>query len=603
MGKSKRQIEAAKKKLAKENKGKKNVGGSSNNTETETTNAPGTDGEKVDGTVQEPDGDYRTCTGVLVSRPTAQDIKIDGFSLIAHGNVLIQDTMIELTIGRRYGLLGSNGSGKSTFLKCLAKREVPIPDHVDIWYLAEEESPKDTSAFDCVVQVGRDSVARLEKLAEDELVNSGPESEFLAELYNRLDDLNPATFEQRAGTLLFGLGFSQEMVNKPTKDLSGGWRMRVALAKALFARPALLLLDEPTNHLDLETCIWLENYLANYPYCLVVISHSQDFLNGVCNNIIHLTPLRTLRSYTGNYDQYVQTKKELDVQQMKKYQKEQDDIKHIKQFIASCGTFSNLVRQAKSKQKILDKMEAAGLTEKVVDDAKFIFDFPPCDPLPPPVVSFINLGFAYSGLQKDLLYTGLNLSVDMDSRVALVGPNGAGKSTLLKLILNELDPTIGQLRKHLDVKIGKYSQHSTDQLDQEKTVLDFMIDHYPHIKMEMEDWRKAIGRYGISGKQQTTQIKKLSDGLKSRLVFAMLALEKPNMLLFDEPTNHLDMECIDSLADAINSFNGGMILVSHDFRLINQVAKTIWVCDKKTITIWPGTIASYKKSLLKHMKF
>jgi ATP-binding cassette subfamily F protein 2 len=387
--------------------------------------------------------------------------------------------------------------------------------------------------------------------------------------------------------------------------MSGGWRMRVALAKALFARPSLLLLDEPTNHLDLETCIWLEGYLSDYPYCLVIISHSQDFLNGVCTNIVHLTPKRTLKVYTGNYDQFIKTKAEMEVQQTKQYQKEQDDIKHIKQFIASCGTFSNLVKQAKSKQKILDKMEARGLTEKVAEDVKFNFKFPNIEPLAPPVLSFIDVGFAYSGEVKDMLYRNLNLAVDMDSRIALVGPNGAGKSTLLKLITGEdgMDPTEGQLRRHLDLKLGQYSQHSNDQLEKEKTVLDFMMDSYPDKKMEVEEWRKSIGRYGISGKQQKTLIGELSDGLKSRVVFAMLAIERPNMLLFDEPTNHLDMDCIDSLAEAINEFNGGMILVSHDFRLIDQVAKTIWVCDNRTITPWKKGIRDYKKSLMRKMKF
>lgn len=538
-----------------------------------------------------------------MSRPTARDVKIDAFSLIAHGQVLIQDTLIELTIGRRYGMIGSNGSGKSTFLRCLANREVPIPDHLDIWYLEEEEQPSAVTAFDCVVQVGKDAVARLEMLADKVMEEEGPESEFLAEIYSKLDDQDPSTFEVRAGVLLYGLGFSKEMAAKQTKDLSGGWRMRVALAKALFARPSLLLLDEPTNHLDLETCIWLENYLATYPHCLVVISHSQEFLNTVCTNILLLTPKRTLAVYSGNYDQFVKTKAELEIQQMKQYAKEQDDIKHIKQFIASCGTFSNMVKQAKSKQKILDKMEAAGLTEKVEQGHQFNFRFPDCDRLAPPVLSFINLGFAYSGKEEDMLYRGLELGVDMDSRIALVGPNGAGKSTLLKLICKEIDPTVGQMRSHLDLKLGRYHQHSTDQLDPDLEVLDFMQKRYPEKKMEEEDWRKAIGRYGISGKQQKTKIGELSDGLKSRIVFAMLALERPNMLLFDEPTNHLDMECIDSLAEAINAFNGGMLLVSHDFRLISQVAKSIWVCDKKTIRAYPGTIGEYKKSLMKNMKF
>jgi len=588
MGKSKRQIAKAKAKIAKENK---NKAGTKNVTEEKSQADEATN--------------YMSTTGVLVSRETARDVKIDAFSLIAHGNVLIQDTMIELTIGRRYGLIGSNGSGKSTFLRCLAHRQVPIPDHMDLWYLEEEEEPSEKTAIECVLEVGKDEIVRLEQLAEEVLEAQGPESELLADIYGKLDDLEPEHFETRAGVLLHGLGFRGQMRHRATKDMSGGWRMRVALAKALFARPSLLLLDEPTNHLDLETCIWLEGYLSDYPYCLVIISHSQDFLNGVCTNIVHLTPERTLKVYSGNYDQFIKTKKEMEVQQTKQYLKEQDDIKKIKQFIASCGTFSNLVKQAKSKQKILDKMEARGLTPKVFEETQFNFRFPDIEPLAPPVLSFIDVGFAYSGKQCDMLYRGLNLAVDMDSRIALVGPNGAGKSTLLKLITGEDDmsPTEGQLRRHLDVKIGQYSQHSNDQLDKEKTVLDFMIDSYPKRQMEVEEWRKAIGRYGITGKQQKTLIGELSDGLKSRIVFAMLAIERPNMLLFDEPTNHLDMECIDSLADAINEFNGGMILVSHDFRLINQVAKTIWVCDNKTITTWSRGIKDYKKSLMKKMKF
>jgi ATP-binding cassette subfamily F protein 2 len=319
--------------------------------------------------------------------------------------------------------------------------------------------------------------------------------------------------------------------------------------------------------------------------------------------MMHLTPTCKLVNYTGNYDQFVQTKKELEVNQMKKYSKEQEDIKHIKAFIASCGTYSNLVRQAQSKQKIIDKMEAAGLTEKVVESQQYHFEFPFCEKLPPPILMFQKVGFAYSGdMNNGALYDGLELGVDMDSRIALVGPNGAGKSTLLKLMLEELKPTNGEIRKHLDLSIGRYDQHSNDQLDASMCPLDFIRKVYADKNLEEQEWRSYLGRFGVSGTMQKQPIGCLSDGQKSRVVFAMIAVTRPNLLLLDEPTNHLDMECIDALARAINSFNGGVVLVSHDFRLIDQVAKQIWICDNHTIHIHKGDIRSYKKELITKMK-
>eukprot|EP00471_Norrisiella_sphaerica_P012208 CAMPEP_0184494716 /NCGR_PEP_ID=MMETSP0113_2-20130426/29413_1 /TAXON_ID=91329 /ORGANISM="Norrisiella sphaerica, Strain BC52" /LENGTH=596 /DNA_ID=CAMNT_0026880581 /DNA_START=106 /DNA_END=1896 /DNA_ORIENTATION=+ len=544
---------------------------------------------------------YRSVTGVLTSRKLARDIKIGSFSLISWGNELIMDTDLELTIGRRYGLLGVNGSGKSEFLKCIANREVPIPDWVDLFLLSEEQKPSEFTAMEIVISKAKKEVERLEKLAEDVLEEDGADSPTLQDIYDRIESLDPSTFNARAGRILKGLGFGEAMMKKSTKDMSGGWRMRVSLAEALFIKPSLMLLDEPTNHLDLESCVWLEQYLSTEcnNQCLVIVSHSQDFLNGVCTNICHITPKKTLKYYGGNYDMFQQVKKENEINQMKQYEKQQADIKKIKQFISSAGTYSNLVKQAKSKQKILDKMKADGLIEPPEKERQFRFDFPNCERLPPPVLALNDVGFAYSGDMKDALYRKVNCGVDMDSCVALVGPNGAGKSTLLKLFCGDLTPTEGEIKRHIHLSFGRYHQHSVEQLDTSKTPLEFVPAQFPDIKKEEQEWRGHLGRFGISGKLQKTKIGKLSDGQRTRIVFAMLALQSPNMIILDEPTNHLDMESIDSLAGAINRFNGGVFLVSHDFRLIDQVAKEIWICDNKTVSTWKGTIQQYKAMLVK----
>jgi len=537
-----------------------------------------------------------TVTGVFTSRKGSRDIKFESFFMNFKGKELISDATLELNFGRRYGLIGANGCGKSSFLGCLADREIPIPSHIDIYLLREEVDPTERSALQTVIDSAIAEQVRLEKEAEVLLAEEGPDSDNLQDVYDRLDKLDPSTFESRAGELLHGLGFSQKAMDKKTKDMSGGWRMRVALAKALFIQPTLLLLDEPTNHLDLEACVWLEEYLKNYDRILVVISHSQDFLNGVCTNIINFRRQK-LYNYTGNYDTYIKTREELEANQMKQYTKQQEDIAHIKQFIASCGTYSNLVRQGKSKQKILDKMEADGLIEKVVADPIFSFQFPLCGKLPPPVLSFNDVSFSYSGKEEDFLYTHLDFGVDLDSRIALVGPNGAGKSTLLKLMCQELIPTLGQVSAHTHLRIGRYHQHFVNQLDLTKAPLDYIRDKFSDMKLEEEAWRSKLGRFGITGSLQKQTISTLSDGQKSRIVFAEIALKNPHLLLLDEPTNHLDMECIDALAGAINEFDGGLVLVSHDFRLINQVAKEIWVCDQLTVKKWNGDIQSYKAKL------
>jgi ATP-binding cassette subfamily F protein 2 len=388
-----------------------------------------------------------------------------------------------------------------------------------MFYLQDEADPTDRTALQSVVDHVKEEIAKLHQLEEKLLVEHGPDDERLQGIYERLEELDPNTFETRAAELLFGLGFNKAMMAKSTKDMSGGWRMRVALARALFAAPALLLLDEPTNHLDLEACVWLEECLRNYKKSLILVSHSQDFLNGVCTHIIEIAN-QTCTYYSGHYDAYKKTRAENEALQAQRYDKEQAEIKHIKDFIGSCGTYANMMKQAKSKQKILDKMEAAGMARPVEESRTFQFQFPLCDKLPPPVLPFDDVAFAYDTNMQNPIYNRLNLGVDCDSRVALVGPNGAGKSTLLKLMVGDLTPTEGSIKRHPHLTIARFHQHSTEQLDENQTVLDYFIDSYPGAK-PTEEWRSYVGKFGFTGSTQTSSISLLSEGQKSRLIFAV----------------------------------------------------------------------------------
>jgi len=537
----------------------------------------------------------RACTGVLGIHPLARDIKIDNFSVTFYGAELLQDTKLELSCGNRYGLMGVNGCGKSTLLACLGNREVPIQDHIDIYYLAREIPASEKTALEAVMEADEERI-KLEALAEMLALETDDASqEYLMQVYERLDDLGADTAESRAAHLLMGLQFTPAMQNKKCKDFSGGWRMRVALARALFLKPHLLLLDEPTNHLDLEACVWLEEELKTYPTILLIVSHSQDFLNGVCTSIMHMD-LRKLKIYGGNYDQFIKTRSEQVEAQMKQYNWEQEQIAHMKEYIARFGHGSaKLARQAQSKEKTLAKMVADGLTQKVVADRSVSFCFYDCGKIPPPVIMVQNVSFRYND-ETPWIYKNLEFGMDLDTRLALVGPNGAGKSTLIKLIYGTEVPTEGMVRRHNHLKLGLYHQHLHELLEMDLSPLDYMLKKFPEFK-ERDEMRKVIGRYGITGKAQTAPIKQLSDGQKCRVVFAWLSWQMPHMLLLDEPTNHLDMETIDALADAIKGYEGGVILVSHDFRLIDQVAKDIWICENQKVTKWDGDILAYKNHL------
>jgi len=553
------------------------------------------------------DDEGRVATGNLISELRARDVKISAFSLALHGTNLVEDTIIELNNGSRYGLLGRNGCGKSTFLKCLAAREIPIPNHFDIYLLSHEAPPSEMTALEYVIEAAKEEMVVIEARIEEILTEEGPESELLMDLYERQDELDPSTFETRASTILIGLGFKPAAslseggatINKKTKDMSGGWRMRVALSRALFISPSILLLDEPTNHLDLEACVWLEDYLATYPKILVVISHSQDFLNGVCTDMMVMQQQK-LKYWSGNYDSYCKTRFEQDTNQLKLYKKQQAEIAEIKHFIATCGTYANLVRQAKSRQKILDKMEADGLIEAPFEESLFRFKFADAGNMAPPLISFSEVAFSYSGKKADYLFKDISFGIHPSSRIVLVGPNGAGKSTLLKLICGENAPTEGNMSTRSGLSIGRFHQHSAEILDLDKSPVDYISGKYQHKypANRLAEWRSVVGNYGIPTDYHLEPISCLSDGLKTRLVFCEISLQNPHLLLFDEPTNAADMEMIDSMAEAIKAFNGGVVVISHDFRLLQQVAEEIWIIDKG-LKVWDGDIRSYKASLKK----
>nr|TKW06760.1 hypothetical protein SEVIR_7G261800v2 [Setaria viridis] len=495
-------------------------------------------------------------------------LQIGSLSLTFHGHDLIVDSELELNYARRYGLLGLKGCGKSTLLTAIGCRELPIPQHMDICHLTREIEASDMSALQAVVSCDEERV-KLEKEAEILAAQDDCGGDALDHVYERFNKQTQAT---------------------KTRDFSGGCRMRIASARSLFMNTTILLLDEPTNHLDHSHNSYVHvdgTWYPKFDRILVVISHSQDFLNGVCTNIIHMQN-KKLKLYTGNYDQEpdeaVQMGAGADWQ-----------IASMKEYIARFGHGSaKLARQAQSKEKTLAKMERGGLTEKVVRDRILVlFRFTNVGKLPPPVLQFVEVTFGYT--PHNLLYKKLDLGVDLDSRIALVGPNGAGKSTLLKLMTGEVAPLDGKVRRHNHLRIAQFHQHLAEKLDQDMSALQYMLKEYP--RNEEERMRVAVGKFGLSGKAQVMPMRNLSDGRRSRVIFAWLAYRQPQLLLLDEPTNHLDdIETIGSLAEALYEWDGGLVLVSHDFRLINQVAREIWVCENQAVTRWEGDIMDFKRN-------
>eukprot|EP00927_Polykrikos_kofoidii_P074106 TRINITY_DN7006_c0_g1_i1.p1 TRINITY_DN7006_c0_g1~~TRINITY_DN7006_c0_g1_i1.p1 ORF type:complete len:656 (-),score=144.33 TRINITY_DN7006_c0_g1_i1:131-1828(-) len=537
------------------------------------------------------------------------DIDVRDVVVTAGRQELLYNAVLKLNKGFKYGLIGRNGVGKSTLLRAMADRDgrVPVPKHMLMCHVEQEIVGDDTPVLESVLAADTERTWLLE--TEHALLNaeddgeSGAERKIhgvgLMEVYERLEELGNEDAESRAGVILAGLGFTGEDQQRPTREFSGGWRMRIALAQALFVHPDLLLLDEPTNHLDVPAVTWLEEFLKTWEKTAVIVSHDRTFLNECTTHTIFLHRKR-LFYYGGSYDTFLRVRAEQRANQEAMKGIQDRKVVHLKQFIARFGRgHKKMAKQAQSRMKMLDKMQEEAV-EVDFDDPYLKLDFPSAAELPPPCISVIDAAFGYT--EEKTLYKDLNFGVDCDSRVAIVGPNGAGKSTFLKLLDGSLVPTEGSVRRHAKLHIARFTQHHVEMMDPEQDAVTHMRRLGGGIRddgtsdVTVEEARKYLGRFGLQGDLALQPVRCLSGGQKSRLAFAELAWSTPHLLLLDEPTNHLDLETIEGLAMALNKFEGGVVLVSHDDRLVSLVADELWVVMPGPTKDIPGTVAVFEGS-------
>ncbi|XP_068056563.1 ATP-binding cassette sub-family F member 3 isoform X2 [Anomalospiza imberbis] len=503
------------------------------------------------------------------------DVRIENFDVSFGERVLLTGADLNLAFGRRYGLVGRNGLGKTTLLKMIASQSLRIPSHISILHVEQEVAGDETPALQSVLECDttRESLLREERDLTAKISSGrgeGTEGARLSEIYAKLEEI--------------------EADKAPAREFSGGWRMRLALARALFARPDLLLLDEPTNMLDVRAILWLESYLQTWQSTILVVSHDRNFLNAVATDIIHLHSQR-LDMYRGDFENFMKIKEERLKNQQREYEAQQQYREHIQVFIDRFRYNANRASQVQSKLKLLEKLPVLKPVDK---ESEVIIRFPDgFEKFSPPVLQLDEVDFYYE--PSHYIFHSLSVSADLESRICVVGENGAGKSTMLKILMGELAPVRGIRHAHRNLKIGYFSQHHVDQLDLNISAVELLARKFPG-KTE-EEYRHQLGSYGISGELAVRPVASLSGGQKSRVAFAQMTMPCPNFYILDEPTNHLDMETIEALAKALNKFRGGIILVSHDERFIRLVCQELWVCENATVTRIEGGFDQYRDIL------
>jgi len=508
------------------------------------------------------------------------------------GRVLFDKASVAIPTGQRVGLVGRNGTGKSTLLKLIAGDlhpdggEITLPSRARIGTVAQH-TPEGPDSLLATVMAADKELAAL--TAEAEAIENGRgDPHKLAEIHSRLADIEAHTAEARAATILSGLGFDAAAQRRGVGELSGGWRMRVALAAALFTRPDLLLLDEPTNHLDLEAAMWLEGYLRGYPYSMIVVSHDRDMLNRVVQKTVHLENGK-LTLYNGGYDTFERTRAERLEHQKALADKQEAQRKHLMSFVDRFRYKASKARQAQSRLKMIERMQPI---ISIAEEATPNLAFPNPGDLAPPILTLDQVTVGYD--DKPVL-RGLNLRLDMDDRIALLGQNGNGKSTLVKLLGGRLGAMDGTLYRAGRLRVGYFAQHQTDELDLKASGLQLMMRALPDATETQA--RSQLGRFGFPQQKADTLVGSMSGGEKARLLLALMSRDKPHLLLLDEPTNHLDVDSREALVQALNAFEGAVVLISHDAHLVSLTADRLWLVAAGTCRPFDGDLEDYKALL------
>ncbi len=518
-------------------------------------------------------------------------LHINDLSYRIEGRPIFEGATAGIPTGHKVGLVGRNGAGKTTLLKIIAGDLAPdmgsitVPRAARIGHVAQEAPGGNDSLVDWVLNADTERAALLSE------AERASDPHRIAEIHERLNDIGAHAAPARAAQILSGLGFDEAAQQRPCGSLSGGWRMRVALAAVLFLEPEILLLDEPTNYLDLEGAMWLESYLRSYPHTVVIVSHDRDLLNRAVTAILHLDRGK-LTFYSGGYDDFEEARREKQRLELKLKKKQDEERRRIQVFIDRFKAKATKAAQAQSRVKALAKMQpiAAQLDERVKP-----FHLPnPAKALASPLMRFEDVAIGYAADTPVL--SGLNLRIDQDDRIALLGQNGNGKSTFAKLIAGKLAPLDGKVFGANRVDVGYFAQHQLDELNPLKTPYDHMLALMPEATEAQR--RTRLGTYGFSADKADTKCANLSGGEKARLLLALSAFHAPHLLILDEPTNHLDVDSREALIHALAEFEGAVILISHDRHLIEACADRLWVVRGGTVKSYDGDMDSYRADLL-----